>query len=90
VKAFKATVVGKVQGVWFRDSTRNEALKLNLTGWVKNVPDGSVYLEAEGEEEDLNRFAKWLHKGAPMSRVDRVEIQWGNSTQSYHSFEVRF
>ena len=46
----KATVFGKVQGVWFRDSTCTEAQNLNIFGWVKNMPDGTVMLEAEGEE----------------------------------------
>jgi len=63
VKAFKATVSGKVQGVWFRDSTRKEAVKLNVVGWVMNKPEGTVYLEAEGEEEQLNQLIKWLKSG---------------------------
>ena len=46
MKALKATVSGKVQGVWFRDSTRQEAIKLKLKGWVKNIPGGKVYMEA--------------------------------------------
>ena len=56
MKAFKATVSGKVQGVWFRDFTRKEATNLNVVGWVKNMPDGTVYLEAEGEEEQLKQL----------------------------------
>ena len=53
MKAFKATVFGKVHGVWFRDSTQQEAVNLEITGWVKNIPDGTVYLEVEGEENNL-------------------------------------
>ncbi len=90
MKAFKATVFGKVQGVWFRDSARNAATKLNVVGWVKNMPGGTVYLEAEGEEGDLKSLEKWLHVGSPMSRVDKVDIEWLQPSNSYVSFEMRF
>ena len=88
MKAFKATVFGKVQGVWFRDKTRREAIKLKVTGWVKNIPDGTVYLEAEGEENNLQSLERWLHIGSPHSRVDRVDLQWSEPTNTYSTFEV--
>ena len=90
MKAFKATVFGKVQGVWFRDSTRQEAVKLKVTGWVKNIPGGTVYLEAEGEENNLMSLEGWLHIGSPHSRVDRVDLQWREPTNTYSTFEVIF
>ena len=90
MKAFKATVSGKVQGVWFRDSTRQEAIKLKVTGWVKNIPGGTVYLEAEGEENNLKSLERWLHIGAPHSRVDRVDLQWIVPTKTYSTFKVIF
>ena len=90
MNAFKATVSGKVQGVWFRDSTRQEAIKLKVTGWVKNIPDGTVYLEAEGEENNLKSLERWLHIGSPHSRVDRVNLQWIMPTKTYSTFTVIF
>jgi len=90
VKAFKATVSGKVQGVWFRCSTRQKAVKLKVTGWVKNIPGGTVYLEAEGEENNLKSLERWLHIGSPHSRVDRVDLQWREPTNTYSTFEVIF
>ena len=90
MKAFKATVSGKVQGVWFRDSTRKEAVKLNVVGWVMNKPEGTVYLEAEGEEEQLNQLIKWLKVGSRYSRVDDVEIEWVEPIGSYSTFEMRY
>ena len=90
MKAFKATVSGKVQGVWFRDSTRQEAIKLKVTGWVKNIPGGTVYLEAEGEENNLKSLERWLHTGSPHSRVDRVDLQWIVPTKTYSTFKVIF
>ena len=90
MKAFKATVSGKVQGVWFRDSTRQEAIKLKVTGWVKNIPGGMVYLEAEGEENNLKSLERWIHIGSPHSRVDRVDLQWIVPTKTYSTFKVIF
>ena len=90
MKAFKATVSGKVQGVWFRDSTRKEAAKLNVVGWVKNMPDGTVHLEAEGAEEYLKEFEQWLHVGSPMSQVNRIEVEWIEPTGEYSTFEMKF
>ena len=90
MKAFKATVSGKVQGVWFRDSTRQEAIKLKLKGWVKNIPSGKVYLEAEGEENNLKSLERWIHIGSRHSRVDRVDLQWSEPTNTYSTFEVIF
>ncbi len=83
-------VIGKVQGVWFRDSTRKEARKLNVVGWVKNMPDGTVYLEAEGAEENLKELERWLHVGSPMSRVNRIELEWTEPTGEYSMFEMKF
>ena len=90
MKAFKATVSGKVQGVWFRDSTRQEAIKLKVTGWVKNIPSGTVYLEAEGEENNLKSLERWIHIGSRHSRVDRVDLQWSEPTNTYSTFEIIF
>ena len=90
MKAFKAIVSGKVQGVWFRDLTRQEAIKLKVTGWVKNIPGGTVYLEAEGEENNLKSLERWIHIGSPHSRVDRVDLQWIVPTKAYSTFKVIF
>ena len=90
MKAFKATVSGKVQGVWFRDSTRQEAIKLKVTGWVKNIPGGTVYLEAEGEENNLKSLERWIHIGSLHSRVETVDLQWSEPTNTYSTFEIIF
>lgn len=90
MKAFKATVSGKVQGVWFRGSTRDEANKHNLVGWIKNMPDGSVYLEAEGEEENLKEFEKWLNIGSSNSCVENVEIEWIEPAEDFSNFDIQW
>ncbi len=63
---------------------------MNVVGWVMNKPEGTVYLEAEGEEEQLNQLIKWLKVGSRYSRVDDVEIEWVEPIGSYSTFEMRY
>jgi acylphosphatase len=65
-------VSGKVQGVFFRASARNEALRLGLHGHARNLSDGSVEVIAEGSDEALQELEQWLRKGPPAARVDEV------------------
>jgi len=67
------TIKGRVQGVWFRDSTRREALKLSITGYAKNMPNGDVEVLAEGEASALSCLRQWLHEGPPMAKVSSVQ-----------------
>ncbi len=68
----RCTVSGKVQGVWYRGSTRDKALSLGLTGKATNCPDGTVEILVTGPEEEVNALCSWLWEGPPMSRVDSV------------------
>jgi acylphosphatase len=68
-------VYGKVQGVGFRFYTNKKANELKVTGYVKNKPNNSVYIEAEGNEKDLLLFIDWCHIGTQWSRVTKVETQ---------------
>ena len=90
IKALKAIVSGKVQGVWFRDSTCKEASKLNIVGWVKNLADGTVEVRAEGNEDDLRALVEWLHIGSTRSSVDKVDVEWMDPTVELSQFEMRF
>jgi acylphosphatase len=65
-------VSGKVQGVFFRASARNEALRLGLHGHARNLSDGSVEVIAEGSDAALQELEQWLRKGPPAARVDDV------------------
>jgi acylphosphatase len=67
------SVTGRVQGVWFRESTRREAAALGITGYAKNMADGSVEVLACGDSAALKRLADWLEVGPPAARVARVE-----------------
>lgn len=66
-------IEGRVQGVWFRESTRREAVPLGISGYARNMADGSVEVLACGEASALDRLAEWLQRGPPMARVTRVE-----------------
>jgi len=72
-EARQFTVHGRVQGVWFRDSTRREAERLGITGHAINLPDGSVEVVAHGSGEALAELETWLHRGPPLASVARVE-----------------
>lgn len=74
IKAYSIHVSGKVQGVFFRASTQQKAVELGLTGFVRNEPDGSVYIECEGEEAALEKFKTWCHNGPPSARVNKVDV----------------
>ena len=75
VEARLFTVHGRVQGVWFRDSTRREARRLAISGHAINLPDGNVEVLAEGPVAALAELEQWLHVGPPMSRVTQVEAR---------------
>lgn len=67
--------MGKVQGVFFRESTKAEALRLGITGTVKNLPNGNqVFIVAQGEEVKLSELIGWCHQGPPTAKVDKVEV----------------
>lgn len=68
------TVYGKVQGVWFRASTREQALVLGLSGFAGNLADGSVQIQAQGESDTLHMLEQWLQHGPALAKVIRVEI----------------
>ena len=73
--AITLTVFGKVQGVGFRYYTHKKARELSISGFVKNMPDGSVYIEAEGTEASLHQFANWCGDGPSWARVVKVDRQ---------------
>lgn len=71
----KAKVTGKVQGVWYRRATQEQALKMGVTGHAKNLTDGSVEVVLCGEGEAVNTVVEWLWKGPPNARVTHIELE---------------
>ncbi len=86
--AVHIVVHGSVQGVFFRASTQSQASEHSLTGWVRNRPDGTVEIHAEGEKESLDRFIEWCRQGPPAANVQGLDLDWVAS-QSLSDFEVR-
>jgi len=83
-------IEGRVQGVWFRDSTRRVAKSLGVTGWVRNLPDGTVEAVAEGEEEKVKKMVEWCHQGPPHARVTNVQEFQEQWKGEFEDFEIRF
>lgn len=87
IKHFNAKIYGRVQGVFFRYSAKIKAEELGIKGLARNEPDGSVCIEAEGKDEDLEKFIEWCRNGPNMARVDKVEVEEG-SVKRYNGFDV--
>jgi acylphosphatase len=86
-KAIHAWVSGQVQGVFYRKATCEVAERLEIKGWVKNLPDGRVELAAYGPAHAIETLIRWLHRGPPHAHVTDVEVKdipWEN----YESFSV--
>jgi acylphosphatase len=86
--AFFVRVTGRVQGVGFRWSAREEAKRLGLTGWVRNADDGSVEITAEGRADRLAAFAAWLKRGPAGARVERLERREREPTGAFRTFTI--
>ena len=83
-------ITGKVQGVFFRSRTRDEANKNNVNGWVRNLPDGRVEAILEGEKEDVDKVIDFAGKGPSGTKVLDLDIKWLNYSGEFNDFEVRY
>lgn len=87
--SLQAAVYGRVQGVFFRDFVKRHARELGLAGYVRNLPDGAVEVQAEGEKRQLEKLTGYLNSGPPAARVDEVVTRWSEYTGNYSGFSVR-
>ncbi len=83
-------ISGLVQGVFYRASTRDTAMRLGLKGWVRNLPDGSVEAVFEGPVEKLKQAIQWCHQGPPGARVTKIDEKWDDHTGEFDGFDVRY
>jgi acylphosphatase len=81
-------VRGRVQGVWYRQSTADEANRLGLSGRVRNRADGSVEVTAEGAREAVESLVAWCRRGPPAARVEAVEVEWEGAVGEGGPFRV--
>lgn len=83
-------VTGRVQGVFFRAETKSKADSLNLTGWVRNLPDGRVETVFEGEKERVDTMIEWCRQGPPYASVINIEIIEELYTGEFENFRIRY
>ncbi len=83
-------IYGIVQGVFFRSTMRAVATEYGVTGWVRNLPDGSVEAVLEGEKEDVEKVIEWAHRGPPAAVVERVVVKWEEYKGEFNRFEIRY
>jgi len=81
-------IYGRVQGVFFRSTMREIANELGVSGWVRNMPDGSVEAVVEGERDKVEELIRWAHRGPPLARVERVEVVWERFRGDWKGFSV--
>ncbi len=83
-------VKGRVQGVFFRQSTKEKAQALGVFGWVKNLPDGRVEAVFEGEREKVEELVEWAKKGPIIANVEDIEIRQEQYQGEFNNFEIKF
>lgn len=86
----KLKIYGRVQGVFYRDSARRKGRKLGLTGWVKNEPDGSVKIIAQGDKQNLKKFIDWCYNGPIFAKVSKIDIDWETINKPLKDFKIKY
>ena len=84
------TISGIVQGVFFRSTSRHQAMRLGLGGWAKNRRDGKVEIVVEVENEAIADFIQWCYQGPPGARVDDMDLAWEEYTGEFKAFSIRY
>jgi acylphosphatase len=84
----RCVVHGRVQGVYFRAATQQQAQRLGLTGWVRNCSDGTVEVEAEGEPTHVQQLVEWCQHGPPGAYVTHLETTWDEAAGHWTAFEI--
>ncbi len=86
----RLTISGRVQGVFYRQTTRDKARSLGLSGWVRNMPNGTVEAEASGEHERVEELIAWCKQGPPSATVSAVQVEWIEAPDDDNSLSGRF
>ncbi|MBL7048102.1 MAG: acylphosphatase [Nitrospira sp.] len=90
IKQLHLYISGRVQGVFYRASTRDMAVRLGLKGWVRNLPDGYVEAVFEGTEDELQEAIQWCQKGPPGAHVLDIKEKWSDTCEGYKSFDIKY
>ncbi len=89
LKHLNIKVFGRVQGVFFRHTAKQKAKELNIIGFARNESDSSVYIEAEGKEENLKKFLDWCHQGSAFAEVEKVEFEFKPEIKNFNDFVIQ-
>jgi len=89
IKHLNISISGRVQGVFFREFAKREAIRLGITGFVMNMSDGRLQIQAEGEENDLKEFLEWCKEGPEVAKVDSIDATEGEII-GFKKFEIKF
>jgi acylphosphatase len=90
MKRVHVYISGRVQGVFFRAETRRAANGFNITGWVRNMFDGSVEALFEGEDKNVDKMLEWCHIGPPAAKVKEVQAEEEPYTGEFRDFSVKY
>lgn len=90
MKKVRAIVTGRVQGVWYRAHTRDKAVELGLSGFVRNLPDGTVEIVAQGDAGAVDALMSWARIGPPLAEVTDLRVREMAEEEEYDSFEVTY
>jgi len=88
-KTVTIIVSGKVQGVFFRASTKKTALRLALNGYTRNLPDGRVEIVAQGTEAAIQQLIDWSQKGPMLAKVEKIEVKYYENESFFNDFDIR-
>jgi len=89
IKTIRVLITGRVQGVWYRASTKQKAEQLDIKGWVRNTDEGNVEAVFQGREKNIDDMLKWCHKGPMMADVKKVEIIENLKNQHFEVFKIK-
>lgn len=90
MKAIRVIATGKVQGVCYRESTRAEANRIGVSGWVRNLPDGSVEAVLQGDLQDIEQLVNWMKMGPQFAIVEKLEVEDIEIAELFSSFSVQY
>ena len=85
-----AIISGRVQGVFFRAETKRAADRFGVSGWVRNLRDGTVEAVFEGDQDAVDAMLEWCQEGPPRARVSNVKVDWEDYTGEFSVLELRF
>lgn len=88
MKRLHLKIYGRVQGVYYRSSAQDKARELGLSGWAKNMTDGTVETVVEGEEKMLRDYIWWCKKGPAAARVEKIDETWEEPTGEFNGFSI--